>query len=109
NPLDVLYSPLGGLAELPAGASVGTSSPRRAAGLLRLRPDLRVVPIRGNVDTRLRKAREGEVDAVILAAAGLERLGLLAEAMFALDPALLVPAPAQGALAVECRSNDLLI
>lgn len=109
NPLDVLYSPLGGLADLPAGASVGTSSPRRAAGLLRLRPDLRVVPIRGNVDTRLRKARDGEVDAVILAAAGLERLGLLEETMSPLDPALLVPAPAQGALAIECRSNDLLI
>ncbi len=106
---DVLYSTHGGLDALPENATVGTSSPRRAAGLRRLRPDLQIVAIRGNVDTRLRKAGDGEVDAVILAAAGLERLGLVDANVHPLDPALLLPAPAQGALAVECRTNDKLI
>lgn len=109
NPVDVIYSPLGGLADLPGGARVGTSSPRRAAGLQRLRPDLVVVPLRGNVDTRLGKVHDGQLDAVMLAAAGLERLGLVDDNVFAVDPALLLPAPAQGALAVECRVNDPLI
>ncbi|MDQ7993387.1 MAG: hydroxymethylbilane synthase [Propionicimonas sp.] len=109
NPCDVLFSPLGGLAELPAGARVGTSSPRRAAALRRLRPDLVVVAVRGNVETRLEQARSGEVDAVVVAAAGLQRLGLLDPSVGVLDPALVVPAPAQGALAVECRADDRLI
>lgn len=109
SPVDVIYSTTGGLADLPEGATVGTSSPRRAAGLKRLRPDLTVVAIRGNVDTRLGKVREGELDAIMLAAAGLERLGLIDDNVFPLDPSLLLPAPAQGALAVECRVNDKLI
>ena len=109
SPVDVLYSTTGGLADLPEGARVGTSSPRRAAGLRRLRPDLTEVAIRGNVDTRLGKVRDGELDAVMLAAAGLERLGLIDDNVFPLDPSLLLPAPAQGALAVECRVNDKLI
>lgn len=95
------------LSELPAGARVGTSSPRRAAGLLRTRPDLQIVPIRGNVDTRLRKVHDGEVDSVVLAAAGLARLDRLAEVSEFLDPEVLLPAPAQGALAVECRVGSL--
>lgn len=109
TPYDVLASPHGGLDDLPQGARVGTSSPRRAAALRRHRPDLEVVAIRGNVDTRLRKAREGELDAVVLAAAGLERLGLLDESVELLDPTVMVPAPAQGALAVECPADSRLI
>ena len=96
-----------GLAGLPAGAKVGTSSPRRAAGLRRARPDLEVVAIRGNVDTRLRKVAEAQVDAAVLAAAGLLRLGRQAAITEFIDPGVLLPAPAQGALAVECRSGEL--
>jgi hydroxymethylbilane synthase len=87
---------------------VGTSSPRRAAAVLRARPDLAIVPVRGNIDTRLRKVETGEVEALVLAAAGLERLGRLEAAVEILDPAVMLPAPAQGALAVECRSDDPL-
>jgi hydroxymethylbilane synthase len=92
--------------ELPAGARVGTSSPRRRALLRAARPDLTFEDIRGNVDTRLRKLREGHFDAIVLAAAGLKRLGLSATytVPFALD--VLVPAVAQGALAIEMRAND---
>lgn len=95
------------LDELPAGARVGTSSPRRAAALLRARPDLEIVPIRGNVETRLGKVTNGEVSAAVLAAAGLTRLGHEAAITQWLDPQLMVPAPAQGALAVECRTGTL--
>jgi hydroxymethylbilane synthase len=92
------------LAELPAGARVGTGSPRRAAQLRLLRPDLTVEAIRGNVDTRL--ARVGhDVDAVVLAAAGLSRLGRIAEASDLLDPDTMTPAPGQGALAVEIATD----
>jgi hydroxymethylbilane synthase len=94
------------LAELPAGARVGTGAPRRVAQLRGLRPDLDVVPVRGNVDTRLRKVAGGELDAVVLARAGLARLGRVAEITDTLDPAVLLPAPAQGALAVECRAGE---
>lgn len=97
-----------GLDELPAGSKVGTSSPRRASALLRYRDDLEIVPIRGNVDTRIRKVREGRVDAAVLAAAGLERLGLHDEITELIDPKVIVPAPAQGALAVEMRTDDPL-
>ena len=92
--------------DLPLGARIGTGSPRRAAQLLALRPDLVIAPIRGNVDTRLRKVVDGEYDAVVLAAAGLARLGRSAEITetFAID--VVLPAPGQGALAVECRSDD---
>lgn len=107
TPLDALVA-AAPLASLPSGARVGTSSPRRAAALNRVRPDLVVVPLRGNIDTRVRKAVSGEVDAVVVAAAGLERLGRLREAVELLDPAVMLPAPAQGALAVECRETDAL-
>lgn len=93
------------LADLPAGSRVGTGSPRRAAQLRALGLDLDVVPIRGNVDTRLGKVGS-EVDAVVLAAAGLARLGRLQEATEVLDPVQMLPAPGQGALAVECRAGD---
>jgi len=93
---------------LPAGASVGTSSPRRTAALLRARPDLVVMPIRGNVDTRLRAVTEARLDAIVLAEAGLARLGLPTEGAVPLDAGIMLPAPAQGALAVECRAGDPL-
>ncbi len=96
------------LADLPPNATVGTSSPRRSAALLRARPDLTVVPLRGNVDTRLRAVAEGKLDAVVLAEAGLERLGVLTEDMTPLGTDVMLPAPAQGALAVQCRSDDSL-
>jgi len=95
----------GSIDELPEGAILGTSSPRRAAQLRRLRPDLRIVPIRGNVDTRLAKREAGEVDATLLAAAGLDRLGRT-EVGTAIDPSILLPAPAQGAIGIECRAED---
>jgi hydroxymethylbilane synthase len=92
---------------LRRGARVGTSSLRRMALLLALRPDLDVVPMRGNVDTRLRKLGEGEVDALVLAAAGLKRLGIDPTAAVRLDPTHFVPAIGQGALAIETRSGEL--
>jgi hydroxymethylbilane synthase len=94
------------LGELPAGARIGTGSPRRTAQLLALGLGLEVVPIRGNVDTRLRKVAEGEVDGVILARAGLARLDRLDEITEVIDPLQMLPAPAQGALALECRADD---
>ena len=93
------------LAALPSGAVVGTGSERRRAQLRRLRPDLAVTGIRGNVDTRLRKVREGEVDATFLARAGLVRLGLAAHITQVLDVASVVPAAGQGALAVVVREG----
>jgi hydroxymethylbilane synthase len=95
----------GSVAELPEGARVGTSSLRRAAQLRAAREDVEVVALRGNVDTRLRKLAEGEWDAIVLAMAGLERLGRT-EGAVALDPDEFVPAPGQGALAVEARADD---
>src|SRR6476646_8824445 len=89
---------------LHEGAVVGTSSPRRAAQLLRLRPDLKIVPLRGNVETRLRKVEEGEVDATLLCSAGLKRLGI--DAGFAIPTEIILPAPAQAVIGVECRTND---
>ncbi len=104
---DVLISSSGaGLADLPARVSVGTSSPRRRSQILALRPDLLVRSIRGNVETRIRKVREGQYEAAVLAAAGVLRLGLaehIAE-WFPLDEML--PAPGQGALAIQCRAGD---
>jgi hydroxymethylbilane synthase len=94
------------LGELPEGSRVGTGSPRRTAQLLALGLGLDVVPIRGNVDTRLRKVAEGEVDAVVLARAGLARLDRLDEITEVIDPLQMLPAPAQGALAIECRADD---
>jgi hydroxymethylbilane synthase len=95
------------LKQLPSGARIGTSSPRRAARIAFLRPDLVSVPMRGNVDTRLRKVLSGEFDAAILAAAGLNRVGRSEVIVEYLTLDQLVPAPAQGALAIECRSDDL--
>ncbi len=92
------------LAELPAGARIGTSAPRRAALALRARPDCSVVGIRGNVATRLAKLEAGEADATLLAMAGLNRLGLTHGVP--LDPADWLPAPGQGAIAIECRTQD---
>jgi hydroxymethylbilane synthase len=94
------------LADLPAGARVGTGAARRVSQLRAARPDLELVPIRGNVDTRLRMVTEGRLDAVVVAAAGLVRLGLTDRVTELLDPTVLLPAPAQGALAVECRDDD---
>ncbi|CAN5119844.1 hydroxymethylbilane synthase [soil metagenome] len=94
------------LGELPPGARVGTGSPRRAAQLHALGLGLDVAGIRGNVDTRLRKVADGEYDAVVLARAGLARLGRLAEVTEVLDPLQMLPAPGQGALATECRAVD---
>jgi hydroxymethylbilane synthase len=91
---------------LPQGASVGTSSLRRSAQMLHLRPDLRVVPLRGNVDTRLRKLDSGEVQAVVLAAAGLNRLGLSNRIATFLSPELVLPAIGQGVLGLEVREGD---
>jgi hydroxymethylbilane synthase len=93
-------------AELPAGATVGTSSLRRQAQLLAARPDLRLVPVRGNVDTRLRKVAAGEYDAVVLASAGLRRLGYDDRITEYLNEQLMLPAVGQGALAVESRADD---
>jgi hydroxymethylbilane synthase len=89
---------------LKKGATVGTSSRRRAAQLLRLRPDLKIVPLRGNVETRLRKVEEGEVDATLLASAGLKRLSI--DAGFAIPTEIILPAPGQAVIGMECRTND---
>jgi hydroxymethylbilane synthase len=97
------------LAGLPEGARVGTGAPRRIAQLGALGRGLECVPIRGNVDTRLRKVAEGELDAIVLARAGLVRLGRAGEVTEILDPLLMLPAPAQGALAVECREDDVAL
>lgn len=101
---DVLVG-AGSLAELAPGARIGTSAPRRAAQLLCIRPDCRIVLLRGNVATRLAKLEAGEAEATFLAAAGLARLGIEGVGV-ALDPVHWLPAPAQGAIAVECRSAD---
>jgi hydroxymethylbilane synthase len=94
------------LASLPKDANVGTSSLRRAAQLLALRPDVRITSIRGNVDTRVRKQKEGQYDAIVLAAAGLRRLGLEAEIAEMLSPEQVCCAPGQGALAIQTRDSD---
>lgn len=94
------------LSTLPHAASLGTSSLRRAAQVLALHPDIRVESLRGNVDTRLRKALDGQYDAIILAGAGLTRLGLDAQVSEWLSLDVMLPAPGQGALAVQCRTDD---
>ena len=106
NSADCLVSPLGKLSDLPAGTLVGTSSPRRAASIKRARPDLKLADIRGNVETRLRKVKEGEYGATVLAYAGLKRLGLEHEITEMLHPIEFIPAPGQGAIVVECRNQD---
>ncbi len=106
DPRDALAARNGAkLADLPAGARIGTGSPRRAAQLLMIRPDLRPVPIRGNAGTRLGKVDSGEVDAVVLGYAGLARIGRLDVVTQVFEPEEMMPAPGQGALAVECLAS----
>lgn len=111
DPLDALVTIAGkaSLISLPTGATVGTDSPRRAGFVRAARPDIRVVPLHGNVDTRLRRLDSGEVDALVIAAAGLSRLGLSARIDQRLDPKIVTPAPAQGALAVQARRSDVAL
>jgi hydroxymethylbilane synthase len=107
DPRDALIARDGAkLADLPAGARIGTGSPRRAAQLALLRGDITCVPIRGNANTRLAKVRDGELDAVVLAYAGLARIGRTDEVSEIFEPDAMLPAPGQGALAVECRTED---
>jgi hydroxymethylbilane synthase len=107
DPHDALLSANhGGLDDLPDGARLGTSSPRRAARLRAARPDLRIEDLRGNVDSRIAKVRDGHLDATILAVAGLSRLGWASEVDEIIPMSVMLPAPAQGALAVECRADD---
>jgi hydroxymethylbilane synthase len=110
DPRDALVSRTGAtLAELPEGAVIGTGSPRRAAQLTALRRDIRVSDIRGNVDTRIRKVEAGEYDAVVLAAAGLARVGWIKRASDLFDYERMLPAPGQGALAIQVRSDDAAV
>jgi hydroxymethylbilane synthase len=106
DPADAWIGAATSLAEVPEGARVGTASLRRRAQLLAARPDLRVEELHGNVDTRLRKLAEEELDGIVLAAAGLRRLGREAEIAFALDNETMVPAPGQGTLALQVRAGD---
>ncbi len=107
DPRDAFLSPVANsLNELPVGAVVGTSSLRRQAQILKLRHDLKIVPLRGNVETRLKKMHQGEVAATLLAVAGLNRLGLAGEITSFLEISDMIPAPGQGAVAVEVREGD---
>lgn len=107
DPRDALVSHLGTtLDEFPAGAKIGTSSPRRQAQIAERRPDLEIVPIRGNVDTRLRKAAGDECDGTVIAVAGLDRMGMSHVITEYLSPEEFVPPPGQGAMAVEIRADD---
>lgn len=106
DPRDALISRAGRLAELPHGARVGTSSPRRACQLKALRPDLICLDIRGNVDTRLAKLDRGDYDAIVLAAAGLTRLGWEGRVTEYLEPETMLPAVSQGILAIEAHADD---
>ena len=108
SPADALIASqkIDSIDDLPAGATVGTSSLRRIAQLRRLRDDIKCVPMRGNVETRVRKVAQGEVSAIVVACAGLNRLGLADKISFCFDPKKFIPAPAQGALAIQVRSDD---
>lgn len=107
DPRDAFFSRTGvGLDALPAGAVLGTAGLRRQAQILERRPDLKIVPLRGNVQTRLRKLAEGEVDAMLLALAGLRRLGLADRLTEVLEPEVMLPAVAQGAIGIETRADD---
>lgn len=107
DPRDAFFARSGsGLADLPAGSVVGTAGLRRQAQVLELRPDLKIFPLRGNVQTRLSKLDAGEVDATLLALAGLRRLGLTERITAVLEPETMLPAVAQGAIGIEIRSDD---
>jgi hydroxymethylbilane synthase len=108
NPADALVcgKSVASIEALPKGATVGTSSLRRIAQVKNIRPDLDCVPLRGNVETRIAKVESGHIDAIIIAAAGLNRLGLSGKITAILPPKIFVPAPAQGALAVQIREDD---
>jgi len=106
NPQDVLVSKRGCLVDLPEGSRIGTSSLRRASQLLVARPDIIIHPLRGNLDTRLRKLDEGDMDAIVLAAAGVRRLGLEHRITEYLDSRVMLPAAGQGALCIEIRTGD---
>ena len=107
DPRDVLVNRWGcSLEQLPKGARIGTSSPRRAAQLRNQRPDLQVLPMRGNVETRLGKAKGEDYDGAVLAAAGIDRLGIAVEIADRLPQRQFVPAPGQGALAIQIRAED---
>src|SRR6476661_623178 len=106
DPADAWIGAGSSLEDAPEGARVGTASLRRRAQLLAARPDLRVEELHGNVDTRLRKLAEGELDAIVLAAAGLRRLGRAAEIGFSIPEELMVPAPGQGTLVLQVRAGD---
>jgi len=106
NPQDVMVSKKGCLAELPEGARIGTSSLRRAAQILFIRPDMCIDPLRGNLDTRLQKLDTGDMDAIVLAAAGIRRLGLEHRITEYLDSGVMLPAAGQGALCIEIRTGD---
>jgi hydroxymethylbilane synthase len=106
DPADAWIGAGNALEEVPEGARVGTASLRRRAQLLAARPDLRVQELHGNVDTRLRRLKEGDLDAIVLAAAGLRRLGREGEIGFAIPASQMVPAPGQGALALQVRAGD---
>ena len=105
-PADALVSKHGKLMELPAGAVIGTSSLRRRAQILAVRPDVEIADVRGNLDTRLRKLDDGHYDAIILACAGLVRMGLESQITEALDYEICLPAAGQGSLAIQCRTGD---
>jgi hydroxymethylbilane synthase len=107
DPRDALITPFGGLSALPEGALVGTGSPRRIAQLLAVRPDLRFSDLRGNVETRLRKLESGQYQAIVLACAGLVRLGWEDRITERLDPGICLPAFGQGILALECRQDRI--
>jgi hydroxymethylbilane synthase len=109
DPRDALVTRTGNqsMGTLEAGSTVGTDSPRRAGFLRAARKGLRIVPLHGNVDTRLRRLDEGEVEAIVIAAAGLDRLGLGARIDIRIDPKAVTPAPAQGALAIQARRSDV--
>lgn len=109
QPFDALLARAMRLVDLPKGARVGTSSLRRACQLRRLRPDLQIADLRGNVDTRLRKLHEGQYDAIVLAAAGLRRLGLAEHISELLPPERMLPAVGQGALGIEVRAGDTAV
>jgi hydroxymethylbilane synthase len=109
DPRDALLSAGPGLEGLPSGATVGTTSLRRQAQLLAARPDLVLADLRGNVDSRIRRLREGRFDAILLAMAGLVRLGRDGEVTQPLDPRRFVPAPGQGTIALECRAEDATV